>query len=57
MLGTIPLVVDFIENYYFVHRKEIQSYYYFSKKVTIMVHVFCRHVQLDLYSVHSTVEA
>ena len=47
-LGTIVSVVDFVENYSFVHQKEIQSYYYFNKQVTIMVHVCYRHVQLDL---------
>ena len=47
-LGTIVSVVDFAENYSFVHQKEIQSNYFFSKKVTIMVHVCYRHAQLDL---------
>ena len=39
-LGTIVSVVDFAENYSFVHQKAIQSDYYFNKQVTIMVHVF-----------------
>lgn len=47
-LGTILSVVDFIENYSFVHQKEIQLEYYFSKQITIMVHVCYRHAQLEL---------
>ena len=42
-LGTIVSIFDFVENYSFVHQKAIQSDYYFSKKVTIMVHVCYRH--------------
>ena len=56
-LGTIVLVVDFVENYSFVHQKAIQSDYYFNKKVTIMVHVCYRHAQLDLDGVQSIVQA
>ena len=55
-LGTFILVVDFVENYSFFHQKEIQSDYYFSKQVTIMVHVCYRHAQLDLDGVQSTLE-
>ena len=56
-LGVIVLVVDFAENYSFVHQKEIQSDYYFSKKVTIMVHVCYRHAHLDLDGVQTIVQA
>ena len=31
LLGTIVSVIDFVKNYYVVHQKKIQSYYFFSK--------------------------
>ena len=54
--GTVLSVVDFAENYSFVHQKEIQSEYYFSKQITIMVHVCYRHAQSELDHVESTNE-
>ena len=45
---TFPLekllsVVDFVENYTLQPQNEIQSQYYHSKQVSIMVHITYRH--------------
>ncbi|KAH9311061.1 hypothetical protein KI387_026096, partial [Taxus chinensis] len=53
-IGSILSVVDFAENYSFSHQKEIQTQYYHTDQVTIMVQVFYRHAQLDLDGVEST---
>ena len=42
-LGTILSVVDFVENYSLQPQNEIQSQYYHSKQVSIMVHITYRH--------------
>ena len=44
-LGTILSVVDFAENYTLQPQNEIQSQYYHSKQVSIMVHITYRHGQ------------
>ena len=41
--GTILSVVDFAENYTLQPRNEIQSQYYHSKQVSLMVHITYRH--------------
>ena len=38
-IGTILLVVDFAENYTLQPQKKIQSQYYHSDQVNIMVHI------------------
>ena len=42
-LGTILLVVDFVENYTLQPQNEIQNQYYHSEHVSIMVHITYRH--------------
>ena len=42
-LGTILSVVDFAENYTLQPQNEIQSQYYHSEQVSIMVHITYRH--------------
>ena len=42
-LGTILFVVDFAENYTLQPQNEIQSQYYHSEQVSIMVHIMYRH--------------
>ena len=42
-LGTILSVVDFAENYTLQPQNQIQSQYYHSKQVSIMVHIMYRH--------------
>ena len=42
-LGTILSVVDFAENYTLQPQNEIQSQYYHSEQVSIMVHIRYRH--------------
>ena len=42
-LGTILSVVDFAENYSLQPQNEIQSQYYHSEQVSIMVHITYRH--------------
>ena len=42
-LGTILSVVDFVENYTLQPQNEIQSQYYHSKQVSIMVHITYKH--------------
>ena len=42
-LGTILSVVDFVENYTLQPQNEIQSQYYHSEQVSIMVHIMYRH--------------
>ena len=44
-LGTILSVVYFAENYTLQPQNEIQSQYYHSKQVSIMVHITYRHGQ------------
>jgi len=41
-LGTIFSVMDFVENYTLQPQNEIQSQYYHSEKVSIMVHITYR---------------
>ena len=40
---TILFIVDFDENYTFTSQKEIQSEYYHSDHVSILVHIMYRH--------------
>ena len=42
-IGTILSVVDFAENYTLQPQNEIQSQYYHSDQVNIMVHITYRH--------------
>ena len=42
-LRTILSVVDFAENYTLQPQNEIQSQYYHTKQVSIMVHITYRH--------------
>src|SRR5712692_8930139 len=42
-LGTILSVVDFAENYTLQPQNEIQSQYYHSDQVSLMVHITYRH--------------
>ena len=42
-LGIILSVVDFAENYTLQPQNEIESQYYHSEQVTIMVHITYRH--------------
>ena len=42
-LGTILSVVDFAESYSLQLQNEIQSQYYHSEQVNIMVHITYRH--------------
>ena len=44
-IGTILSVVDFVENYTLQPQNEIQSQYYHSDQVIIMVHITYRHVE------------
>ena len=45
---TILSIVDFAENYTFTLQKEIQSEYYHSYKVSILVHIMYIHAELDV---------
>ena len=42
-IGTIFLVVDFVENYTLQSQNKIQIEYYHSDQVNIMVHIIYRH--------------
>ena len=42
-IGTILSVVDFVEKYTLQPQNEIQSQYYHSEQVSIMVHITNRH--------------
>ena len=42
-LETILSVVEFVENYTLQPKNEIQSQYYHSEQVSIMVHITYRH--------------
>ena len=42
-IGTILSVVDFVEKYTLQQQNEIQSQYYHSNQVSIMVHITYRH--------------
>ena len=42
-IGTILSVVDFVENYTYQPHREIQSQYYHSDQVSIMLHITYRH--------------
>ena len=58
---TFPIVVifsviDFAENYTFSPQKEIQSQYYHSEQVSILVHVSYRHAKEHIDGIQSTVE-
>ncbi|KAL3688384.1 hypothetical protein R1sor_014693 [Riccia sorocarpa] len=44
-IGTVVSVIDYAENYTFLPRNEIQSGYWTSKQVTILVHIFYYHTQ------------
>jgi hypothetical protein len=54
--GTTLFVVDFAENYTFTAQKEIQSEYYHSDQVTIVVYVLYRHAQRSLDNIECTNE-
>ena len=43
--GTIFSVIDFAENYTFVPQKEIQSEYYHSDQVSMLIHILYRHAK------------
>ena len=43
--GTILSVIDFAENYTFVPQKEIQSEYYHSDQVSMLVHIIYIHAE------------
>ena len=46
--GTILSIVDFTENYTFAPQKEIQSEYYHSDQVSILVNILYKHVELHV---------
>ena len=54
--GTILSVIDFAENYTFVPQKEIQSEYYYSDQVSMLVHILYRHVEQNVDHIESTSE-
>ena len=54
--GTIFLVIYFVENYTFVPQKEIQSEYYHSDQVSMLVHILYRHVEQNIDHIESTSE-
>ena len=41
-------MVDFIENYTFTPQKEIESEYYHSYQVSMLVHILYRHAELNV---------
>lgn len=43
LVGSILLVVDFVENYTLAPQDEVQSQYYNSVQVSIFVHIVYRH--------------
>ncbi|KAL3689045.1 hypothetical protein R1sor_015354 [Riccia sorocarpa] len=47
-IGTVVSVIDYAENYTFLPRNEIQSEYWTSKQVTILVHIFYYHTQFSI---------
>jgi hypothetical protein len=49
-------VVDFAENYTFVAQREIQSEYYHSDQVSILVHALYRHAQQSVDNTENTNE-
>ena len=53
---TIFLVVDFAENYTFVPQQEIQSEYYHSDQVSMLIHILYRHVEQNVDHIESTSE-
>ena len=54
--GTFLLVIDFAENYTFVPQKEIQSEYYHSDQVFMLVHILYRHPEQNVNHIESTSE-
>jgi len=54
--GTILSVIDFAENYTFVPQKEIQSEYYHSDQVSMLVHILYRHAEQNIDHIESTSE-
>ncbi|KAL3688361.1 hypothetical protein R1sor_014670 [Riccia sorocarpa] len=46
-IGTVVSVIDYAENYTFLPRNEIQSKYWTSKQVMILVHIFYYHSQFS----------
>ena len=54
--GTILSVIDFAENYTFVPQKEIQSEYYHSDQVSMLIHILYRHAEKNVDHIESTSE-
>jgi hypothetical protein len=52
--GTILSIVDFAENYTFVAQNEIQSEYYHSDQVSMLVHILYRHAEQNVDHIEST---
>lgn len=54
---TILSVVEFVDNFKFYPQIEIESYYYHSDQVSILVHVLYIHAQLNIDGRDSTDES
>ena len=54
--GTILSVIDFVENYTFVPQKQIQSEYYHSDQVFMLVHIIYIHFGQNIDYIESTSE-
>ena len=55
-LGTILSVIYFGENYTFVAQKEIQSEYYHSDQVFMLIHILYRHAKKNVNHIESRSE-
>ena len=49
-------MIDFAENYTFVPQKEIQSEYYHSDQVSMLVHILYRHAEQNFNHIESMSE-